>query len=262
VPQQPAPEAAGAVPRQPNDPAVAGVPAATGGAQRLASADGPKDAADATAALRPFAASPNPAASDTTAPAALPDSALPQAIQATPALASAAPAPANGTGDASPAAQVAPALMSLVQTPGGNQRLTLHLEPATLGHLQIQIDRAPDATARVDITVQRPQTLELLLRDQPQLQRALDQAGVPQEGRTLTLHLAAPETGTSPFGSQGQAQSGAWGNAGFGNHSGGNGFANGSPRNGGDAKGNAGTGPDTTQTAVPRQYRAGLDITA
>ena len=35
--------------------------------------------------------------------------------------------------------------------PGGTQRMTLHLEPDTLGYVQIQIDRPPDAGARVAI---------------------------------------------------------------------------------------------------------------
>ncbi len=166
----------------------------------------------------------------------------------------------SGAGDVSPAGQVAPALVSLAQAPGGAQRLTLHLEPATLGHVQIQIDRAPDATARVEITVQRPQTLDLLIRDQPQLQHALDQAGVPADGRTLTLHLAPQDTSGSSFGAQG----GAPGNTGFGAGPGSNGFGNGSSRNGGGANGNAGSDTDTPPTGAQpsRLYRAGLDITA
>ena len=81
----------------------------------------------------------------------------------------------------SPAAQVAPALCSLAQASDGSSRLTLRLDPAELGHVQIRIDRPQDAPARVEITAERPETLALLQRDQPQLQRALDQAGVPLE---------------------------------------------------------------------------------
>jgi hypothetical protein len=78
--------------------------------------------------------------------------------------------------------------------PDGAQRLTMKLEPPELGQVHIQIDRPTDDTpARVAITVERPETLQLLLRDQPQLQRALDQAGVPAEGRSITFHVATPE---------------------------------------------------------------------
>jgi hypothetical protein len=174
--------------------------------------------------------------------------------------------------------QVAPALVSLVQAPNGSQRLTLHLEPENLGHVQIQIDRAGDTAPRVDITVQRPQTLELLLRDQPQLQRALDQAGVPQAGRTLTLHLASPDAAGSSFSMQG----GGAGDSGSGNNQAGSSWLNngwtGSGAGGQGAGGNpytngssqpsvssAGAGADAalSQTVPPpRSLRAGLDITA
>jgi hypothetical protein len=77
--------------------------------------------------------------------------------------------------------------------PDGAQRLTVRLTPPDLGHVQIRIERPPEAAARVEITVEKPETLTLLLRDQPQLQRALDQAGVPAEGRSVTFHVATPE---------------------------------------------------------------------
>ena len=69
----------------------------------------------------------------------------------------------------------------------------MRLDPPELGHVQVRIDRPPDAPARVEITVEKVETLTLLLRDQPQLQHALDQAGVPAEGRSVTFHIASPE---------------------------------------------------------------------
>ncbi len=101
---------------------------------------------------------------------------------------------ATGTPHPTPAAQIAPALVSMSHAPDGAQRLTMKLEPPELGQVHIRIDRPIDATpARVEITVERPETLQLLLRDQPQLQRALDQAGVPAEGRSVTFHVTTPE---------------------------------------------------------------------
>jgi len=94
----------------------------------------------------------------------------------------------------SPAAQITPALVSMSHSPDGAQRLTMKLEPPELGQVQIRIDRPADnAPAHVAITVERPETLQLLLRDQPQLQRALDLAGVPAEGRSISFHVATPE---------------------------------------------------------------------
>jgi hypothetical protein len=59
--------------------------------------------------------------------------------------------------------------------------------------VEIRIDRAANAAAHVEIAVERPETMTLLLRDQAQLQHTLDRAGVPAEGRTLEIHLATPD---------------------------------------------------------------------
>ncbi len=171
-----------------------------------------------------------------------------------PVAAASAPQPDAST--AAPAQQVSAALVSLAHAPDGGQRMTLRLEPAELGQVQIRIDRPADAPAQVEITVQRPETLTLLLRDQPQLQRALDQAGVPADGRSLTLHVAAPESAAS----SGSTNSGAAAGADLG-QSGGNGAGTRSEAQGrsGDA---ADPDQDDTSIPLPRWLRAGLDITA
>jgi flagellar hook-length control protein FliK len=161
---------------------------------------------------------------------------------------------------ASPAEQVAPVLVSMAHAQDGAQRLTLRLDPAGLGHVQIRIDRTLDAAARVDITVEKPETLLLLLRDQPQLQRALDQAGIPPDGRSVTFHIATPEAGPRYDG--GQAPSGiGTGSPGTGDASHGASHQGGRPARGAFA--------DTDDTkasfahAAPKNWvRAGLDITA
>jgi hypothetical protein len=122
------------------------------------------------------------------APPVLPSGALPPA-----ASLSAEKTTARVSQPASPVSQVAPTLVSLGHTPDGAQRLTMRLDPPELGHVQLRIDRPLDAPARVEITVEKAETLTLLLRDQPQLQRALDQAGVPPEGRSVTFHVASPD---------------------------------------------------------------------
>jgi flagellar hook-length control protein FliK len=100
--------------------------------------------------------------------AALATAQNPPTPAAPPPSAAAAPPPA------SPVAQVAPALVSLGNTSDGTQHITMRLQPPELGQVQIRIERPADAPARVEITVERSETLTLLLRDQPQLQRALD----------------------------------------------------------------------------------------
>jgi hypothetical protein len=100
----------------------------------------------------------------------------------------------------------------------------------------------------------------MLLRDQPQLQRALDQAGVPAEGRNVTFHVAAPEpplrtdTGTAPV-----PNTNAGGLTGDGSH----GAARQHTRSGRRPHDTADDdGAQFTPITASRWMRAGLDITA
>jgi len=173
----------------------------------------------------------------------------------TPAASATAPIRAD-----SPAAQLAPALMQIGHASDGAQRLTVRLDPPELGHVQVRIDRPSEAPARVEITVEKSETLMLLLRDQPQLQRALDQAGVPSEGRSVTFHVApsdpAPHSEPSTASAPGVA---AGGPSGDGSH--------GAARNGGQPAHRQASSPDDADAdfmpvASPHWVRAGLDITA
>lgn len=94
-----------------------------------------------------------------------------------------------------PVEQVGPALASFAASaaqPGAPQHLTIRLDPMDLGRVEVRIERIPGGPARVDLVVERPDTLLLLLRDEPQLHRALDLAGIPTAERTLQFHLAPP----------------------------------------------------------------------
>ncbi len=102
---------------------------------------------------------------------------------------------------APPAEQVATALARL-SAHAGRTQLDLSLQPAELGHVAIRIARGADGAASVTIHVERPETLTLLHRDAPQLQAALDRAGVASDGRSVTVALApreaaAPDTATN-----------------------------------------------------------------
>jgi chemotaxis protein MotD len=184
----------------------------------------------------------------------------PPSLRTTETTATATTASTPPSHHGSPAAQVAPALMQIGHAPDGAQRLTVRLDPPELGHVQVKIDRPSDAAARVEITVEKQETLTLLLRDQPQLQRALDQAGVPTDGRTVTFHIAAPapsprtDPGTTPV-----AGTDAGGLTGDGSH----GAAR---QHGRPANQRHDTidddGADFTPTAARGWLRTGLDITA
>jgi flagellar hook-length control protein FliK len=185
------------------------------------------------------------AAGQGVAAAAAPSTA--QARAAVPADARAAPSAAT--------AQVMPAMVSLVAGVGGSHSMTLRLDPASLGAVQIRIDRSADAPARVDISADRPETLALLQGDQHHLQQALDQAGVPAEGRQLTFHAATPSSDGSAQPSRSDIGSGGSGQGQAGQHG---------P---GGRRGQGGAGGEAVLDGIAMPIasgwlRAGIDITA
>jgi hypothetical protein len=101
---------------------------------------------------------------------------------------------------ASPAALVTGAIIKFVTGNAQTQRLTVQLAPEELGTVQISLARNADGGTTVSIIAERTETLALLAGDQPSLQRSLDQAGIPAEGRSLSFSLAAPDPGTGGFG--------------------------------------------------------------
>ena len=193
-------------------------------------------------------------AAELTVPVALPETAAPS----TPPSLTTAASPSHA---ASPAAQIAPALVQMGHAPDGAQRLTVRLDPPELGHVQVRIDRPAEAAARVEITVEKPETLTLLLRDQPQLQHALDLAGVPSEGRSVTFHIASPEP--TPRSSE-PATAPAPGVAAGGLSNDG---SHGTPRQGGQSgrqqpSAQGGSETEFTPISPTGWLRGGLDITA
>ncbi len=120
--------------------------------------------------------------------------------------AASAAAPSLHASDGSPAGQVAPVMVSLVGGAAGTHRLVLRLDPPELGRVEIRLVREPDTGARVEVTAERPATLALLRLDEPALHRALNDAGVPQDGRTLTMQLGQP--GGQELARQGGGQGG------------------------------------------------------
>ncbi len=160
----------------------------------------------------------------------------PQAQAATPAAVPPAP-------DRSPAGQIAPVMVSLASSGAGTHRLVMRLEPPELGRLEISLVRTPDTGTRVEITAERPTTLALLHQDAPALHQALSDAGVPVDGRSLTMQLG---------------QSGSQSPGGFG---GGNADP-GARRFTGWNSGASESLSDPSPFLAPREMRSVLDITA
>jgi hypothetical protein len=99
---------------------------------------------------------------------------------------------------AAPTQQIEVGLQALSKTTDGNRQLVMRLDPPELGRVQIVIAQPKDGPAAVVLTVDRPETLLLVLRDQPGLHQALDRAGVAADGRTVNFELAPVRTDAQP----------------------------------------------------------------
>lgn len=154
-----------------------------------------------------------------------------------------------------PTQQIAPAMVGLLRSADGSQSVTVNLHPAELGQVRIQIDQTQAGTAHVAITADRPETLQLLMHDQPHLQQVLDQAGVPSDGRGITFQMSPPDQ-VSPGASRPDSMAAGGGDLGRGQNGGAQG-------GGGSGQWGGGANPDQGQSqAQTRWFRAGLDIVA
>jgi flagellar hook-length control protein FliK len=183
----------------------------------------------------------------------------------TPAQAAAHPA-----GTPTAAEQLAPALLTLAKAADGSQQMTVRLHPADLGMVQVRIASAVSGATQIEITAQHPATLQALQRDQPQLHRTLDQAGIPAGGRTVTFHteqaaqaMAAASSAPSSAGhaasqphSPNRTQAGTTGSDGSGG-----GRASYKARERSAYPTSRRPNPAATPTNA-KSYRIGLDITA
>jgi flagellar hook-length control protein FliK len=205
----------------PTDPPIAGTSAATPPvAQRLAALPiprpppaqtPPRAAAGPTRADTPDHKPARAADDGANQPAEAPARAIPsQAVDPPPATqssvlpASAAPKTAAtarayvaAAPTSSPAYQLTPVLLSVMEKPNGTERITVRLHPADLGTVQVRIERASDRSAHITISAEKPETLQILKADQGDLHRTLDLAGVPAEGRTITFHAPPAQTPAS-----------------------------------------------------------------
>ena len=105
-----------------------------------------------------------------------------------------APAFSAGARDmaAPPAArQLAPVGVSLALG-RGDEALTIALDPVELGRVEVSIGQGKEA-GQVRIVAERPETLALLQRDQRELDRALNQAGLGDMARSLSFSLASDQ---------------------------------------------------------------------
>jgi hypothetical protein len=189
-------------------------PAGAAAAVPVPAADVPPP--DAPAAAPPTPASPVPAAAADapepprqeapSAPGDTPRAAPPEPVAAP--LPEAPPPPASPRETAGPIRpsetgrpavlhprhQLEAAVTAVLQRGPAATQTVIRLNPAELGAVQIRVERPKAGGAEVTLTVERPETLLMLLRDREGLAQALDRAGVPADSRVITYQAAAPAT--------------------------------------------------------------------
>ena len=71
----------------------------------------------------------------------------------------------------------------------GKSRFEIRLDPAELGRIDVRIDIDRQGQVTSHLTVEKPETLVMLLQDAPHLQRALDEAGFKTGSSGLQFSL-------------------------------------------------------------------------
>ena len=94
----------------------------------------------------------------------------------------------SASSDASPTTQMVSLQMQRNINSGINT-MTLQLEPAGLGKLDVKLQFSKDGTVKAHMTVDKPETLALLQKDSHHLQRALQQSGIETDENSLSFDL-------------------------------------------------------------------------
>ncbi len=71
----------------------------------------------------------------------------------------------------------------------GKSRFEIRLDPADLGRIDVRIDVDRNGQVTSHLTVEKPETLSMLRQDAPQLQRALNDAGLTTGNGGLQFSL-------------------------------------------------------------------------
>jgi hypothetical protein len=94
---------------------------------------------------------------------------------------------------------------------------TLHLEPMDLGRLEIEMKFNKEGGMKAHMTAERPETLSMLQRDQQQLNRILQQAGIDVDENSLSFDLRQQAQDFDGYGDDSTGRMGRNDRNGFGN---------------------------------------------
>jgi len=105
---------------------------------------------------------------------------------------------------ASPGRQVLPMAIAMLISPGVAPTLSVMLDPAELGRLEIRVGRDAGGTS-LRLIADRPETMALLARDRGELQQGLSQSGITLNGDGIRFEMAgAAQPDQQGGGQQGQ----------------------------------------------------------
>jgi flagellar hook-length control protein FliK len=93
----------------------------------------------------------------------------------------------QATGGAVPLSGIAVEIAANVQN--GKTRFEMRLDPAELGRIDVRIDVDRNGQVTSHLTVEKPETLSMLQQDAPQLQQALNDAGLKTGSSGLQFSL-------------------------------------------------------------------------
>jgi flagellar hook-length control protein FliK len=74
-------------------------------------------------------------------------------------------------------------------TRDGIDRITLQLEPADLGRVEIKMDIAADGRTQLSFVVDKAETLDALSRDARSLERSLQESGIKADAGSMQFNL-------------------------------------------------------------------------
>lgn len=93
-------------------------------------------------------------------------------------------------GQPHPAAQLVSAKLQQGAQAGENKVMTLQLDPAELGKVEIRLEFGPEKTLKAHMVVEKPEAFLLLQRDAQMLERALQGAGMDVDSSGIGFELA------------------------------------------------------------------------
>lgn len=106
------------------------------------------------------------------------------------------------TAGSPPTAQIAMQLSRAAAE--GQNRMSIQLQPAELGRVDVRLEVAADGKVMTIVAAERAETLDLLQRDQRNLEKALQDAGMNADAEGFTFLLdRGQDDGGQPFGEPG-----------------------------------------------------------